>query len=159
MLTKKDHIKNDVKNNKNSKNSSSSHTHDSHSHDNHNGCCQPLAKIPSQQPAKIYSQQEPNKQTNDAQQANKREFSKTRITVKYDAGYPNQLYIRGKGANLNWDKGLPLKNTKPDEWVWETDAQFTHCEFKILINDHIYENGDNHLLNAGSTLLYTPHFH
>ena len=68
----------------------------------------------------------------------------TRITVKYDIGYANQLYIRGKGANLSWDKGQPMKNTKSDEWVWETEAHFTQCEFKVLMNDQNYETGDNH---------------
>jgi hypothetical protein len=84
--------------------------------------------------------------------------SKRRVTIKYDIGYPNQLYIRGKGANLNWGKGQPLKNIKADEWIWETDFLSSPCEFKVLINDHIYEQGDNHLLSAGSTLVYTPYF-
>lgn len=159
MLTKKDNIKNEVKNSKNVKNTPPSpQTHETSSHENHNGCCQPLVKAPTQQPAKIYNQQQQTKQC-DTQHMDKKTPSKTRVTIKFDAGYPNQLYIRGKGANLSWDKGQPLKNTKTDEWVWETDAHFTHCEFKILINDRVYENGDNHLLNAGSTLLYTPHFY
>jgi hypothetical protein len=155
MLTKKENIKNDVKNHKNTKNTSSSQ--ETHTHENHNGCCQPPKKTPNQQPAKTYSQQQTPKP--ESPQADKKGSSKTRITIKYDAGFPNQLYIRGKGANLSWDKGQLLKNVKIDEWVWETDAHFTHCEFKILINDRVYENGDNHLLNAGSTLLYTPHFY
>lgn len=83
---------------------------------------------------------------------------KTKVTIKYNAGFPNQLFIRGKGANLSWEKGQPLKNTKPDEWVWETDTRFSSCEFKILINDTIYETGENHLLNEGANILYTPSF-
>ncbi len=83
---------------------------------------------------------------------------KTRITVKYDVGFPNTLYIRGRGANLSWDRGVVMKNVKRDEWVWETDSVFTQGEFKVLINDRIYEVGQNHLLQSGATIQYTPHF-
>lgn len=82
----------------------------------------------------------------------------TRVTIKYDVGFPNSIYIRGKGANLNWNKGIPLKNVKHDEWIWETDVPFTSCEFKVLINDKHYENGENHHLNCGATIQYTPKF-
>lgn len=135
MLTKKDSPKKEAKNSK------------SAAADTHAGCCTPPAKAPNQLPAKKEKQKDLF------------EHPKTRITIKYDSGFPNQIFIRGKGANLSWEKGLPLKNVKSDEWVWETDAPFTQCEFKVLINDRIYENGDNHLLNAGATLLYTPHFY
>jgi hypothetical protein len=83
----------------------------------------------------------------------------TRITIQYDVGFSNSIFIRGKGATLSWDKGLPLKNTKANEWVWETTIPFTTCEFKVLINDKEYEIGDNHLLTCGASIHYTPKFH
>ncbi len=152
MLTKKDNLKTEVKSSKAAKGTSPSDA----THESHHGCCQPT-KTTDQTSTKSYSPQSTKPQYDT--QTDKKASSKTRVTIKYDAGFPNQLYIRGKGANLSWDKGQPLKNTKPDEWVWETDAHFNHCEFKILINDRVYENGDNHHLNACSTLLYTPHFY
>jgi hypothetical protein len=88
----------------------------------------------------------------------KKGASTTRVIVKYDVGFGNALYIRGKGANLNWDKGIMLRNVKPNEWHWETDLPFNACEFKILINDNEYEAGDNHPLTAGSSIQYTPRF-
>lgn len=84
--------------------------------------------------------------------------AKTRITVKYDVGFGNTLCIRGHGANLSWDKGIPMKNVKNDEWVWETDLPFTTAEFKILINDKNYETGRNHLLHCGTMVQYSPRF-
>lgn len=84
--------------------------------------------------------------------------SKTRIVVKYDVGFNNQLFIRGKGANLSWEKGIPLINIKNDEWAWETNTPFTSGEFKVLINDTTYEAGDNHPLKAGMNIVYTPSF-
>jgi hypothetical protein len=84
--------------------------------------------------------------------------SLTRVVIKYDIGFSNTLYIRGKGANLSWDKGIPLNNTKNDEWVWETDLNFQNAEFKVLINDKIYEAGYDHTIQCGSTIQYTPQF-
>lgn len=83
---------------------------------------------------------------------------KTRIVIRYDVGFHNTLSLRGKGANLSWDKGFLLKNIKPDEWVWETETLFNTCEFKVLINDHHYEIGENHPLSCGASIQYTPKF-
>lgn len=141
MLTKKDNNpKSEIKNNKSST-AAMSHEHGEAHHD---GCCQPNQKN-STKPSSANTQ--------------KQMPSKSRITIKYNAGFPNQLFIRGKGANLNWEKGQLLQNTKPDEWIWETEIAFQHCEFKILINDQVYENGENHLLNSGATLHYSPSFY
>lgn len=84
---------------------------------------------------------------------------KTRITINYDVGFSNALYLRGQGANLSWNKGTLLSNVKPDEWIWETTEPFTTCEFKVLINDTQYESGDNHTLTCGASIHYTPQFH
>lgn len=83
---------------------------------------------------------------------------KTRVTVKFDVGFGNSLSIRGNTANLNWNKGIALKNVKADEWTWETDASFNMGEFKVLINDKNYELGENHTLKCGATIQYTPKF-
>ncbi len=82
----------------------------------------------------------------------------TRVIIRYDAGFGNQLHIRGNSANLSWQKGQPLKNIKADEWLWETNEPFNLCEFKVLLNDAIFEIGDNHLVRSGVTLFYIPHF-
>lgn len=84
--------------------------------------------------------------------------TKTRIVIKYDVGFNNYISLRGKGANLSWEKGIPLKNVKADEWIWETDAPFGSCEFKVLINDKHYEVGNNHTLMNGASMQYSPKF-
>ena len=83
---------------------------------------------------------------------------RTRITIKYDVGFNNNLFIRGQGAGLSWEKGKQLKNVGSDEWVWEVDAPFKNCEFKVLINDQWYEGGENHRISDGEALQYTPFF-
>ncbi len=84
--------------------------------------------------------------------------AKTTIIIKFDVGFGNALYLRGRGANLSWDKGIMLRNISTDEWIWETDASFTSCEFKALINDADYEIGENHLIKSGQIIQYTPEF-
>ncbi|MBA2369685.1 MAG: hypothetical protein H0V82_11770 [Candidatus Protochlamydia sp.] len=101
---------------------------------------------------------QPSQQANSLSPAQRKMHQNTRITIRYDIGYNNQLTIRGKGANLNWERGQPLKNVKADEWVWETDTSFSQCEFKVLVNDREYEKGDNHLVNQGASFTYTPQF-
>jgi hypothetical protein len=82
----------------------------------------------------------------------------TRITIRFNAGFKNTLYVRGKGAGLSWDRGVQLKNTGPDEWVWEINQPFNECEFKVLINDKQYEVGENHHARGGISFQYTPKF-
>jgi hypothetical protein len=84
--------------------------------------------------------------------------SLTRVIVKCDVGFGNTLFIRGKGANLNWNKGISLKNIKADEWIWECNQPFSECEFKVLINDVQYEMGENHRVKQGSSVQLTPRF-
>lgn len=100
------------------------------------------------------------KEKTDSPQTPKNQNQKglTRIIIKYDVGFPNFISIRGKGANLNWQKGANLKNVGSDEWVWEIESPFNSCEFKVLINDQFYEIGENHYILPGATLIYTPQF-
>jgi hypothetical protein len=82
----------------------------------------------------------------------------SRVVVHCDVGFNNNIFIRGNGADLSWDKGTMLRNTRADEWVWETNQPFRSCEFKVLLNDSQYENGDNHVLTYEDCVEYTPHF-
>lgn len=82
----------------------------------------------------------------------------TKLSIRLDCGFLNFLSIRGEGAGLNWKKGIALKNISANEWVFETDAPFHKCEFKVLLNDEIYEVGPNRVLVCGTHSHYTPKF-
>lgn len=84
--------------------------------------------------------------------------TKTRIVAKHDIGFGNTLFIRGSRGGLSWDKGVPMKNVKADEWVWESNEVFSNGEFKVLINDRLYEVGPNQQLHYGKNLQYSPKF-
>lgn len=108
------------------------------------------------------SQSEENATISSTAQATDKKKAKaklTRVVIHCDVGFNNSIFIRGSGANnLSWDKGIMLQNTRADEWVWETDKVFNSCEFKVLINDSQYEQGDNHIIACEKCLEYTPRF-
>lgn len=84
---------------------------------------------------------------------------KTRLVIQYDAGFPNSIYVRGEGIpGLTWQKGVPLKNIKANEWELEIEKSFTKGEFKVLINDVTYEIGENHLVKPGASIRINPKF-
>ncbi len=82
----------------------------------------------------------------------------SKVKIKYDVGFSNILFIRGSGAGLSWDRGVELQNVSPDEWVWEVSGPFQDCEFKVLINDQCFEEGENHHIAKGQCMEYTPNF-
>ena len=85
--------------------------------------------------------------------------TKTRIVAHIDCGYTNNLFIRGEGAStLSWDKGIQMKNVGSGEWVWESDRPFSTVQFKVLVNDSWYEQGNNHTLAFGQEMNFTPQF-
>ncbi len=82
----------------------------------------------------------------------------TKIVVHFDCGLPNALFIRGEGAGLSWHHGTPLKNLKSDEWAFEIHIPEEEFEFKVLVNDQVFEIGENHRVKAGEKIVYTPKF-
>jgi hypothetical protein len=88
------------------------------------------------------------------------EHQATRITLKYDAGKGNRLTVRGTGPGLSWDRGVNMTYLGDNIWIWETQAEFQNCEFKILLNDEKYEIDPNRTLKHGdkSELQYAPRF-
>lgn len=83
----------------------------------------------------------------------------TKITVKCNCGFPNNLYLRGEGIpGINWKNGVLMKCTKSDEWIWETDVPFDHAQIKVVLNDKQYEVGPNHPLDCGKTITFSPSF-
>ncbi|KAF0094046.1 MAG: hypothetical protein E1N59_2304 [Puniceicoccaceae bacterium 5H] len=87
-----------------------------------------------------------------------RSSSVTTVICKVDVGYGNQLYIRGEGNGLNWDQGVLMENTAPDEWRWSSNQVEGELQFKVLLNDDVWHQGDNHVVLAGATISFEPSF-
>jgi hypothetical protein len=112
-----------------------------------------MSSVQSQKNASVAASTTPtHPQTNQTQTV-------TKITVKFDCGFPNNLFIRGEGLpGINWEKGVMLKNIKADEWTWETNKPFSKALYKILINDRQYECGENHAIECGKSIVLSPKF-
>jgi len=110
-----------------------------------------------QQPNSQYPQFQQQCQPSSSKQKGQQQY--TKIVVRCNAGFGNNLYLRGEGIpNLSWQQGTPMKNVKSDEWYWETNQYFTKAQFKVLFNDKQYEVGDNHWVEYGKTLTFIPYF-
>ncbi len=75
------------------------------------------------------------------------------ITVRHQVRYGESLSIRGEGFSVlkngefvqaDWNSGIQLENTGKDSWQALINAHTTKVAFKILINDKVWESGENH---------------
>ena len=82
----------------------------------------------------------------------------TRIIVKYNVGWGNQLYIRGTGAGLTWHKGVLMQCVGEDEWLWEQYVPKGDITFKLLVNDSQWSVGDDFVVSAGESIICRPEF-
>ena len=82
----------------------------------------------------------------------------TVVAVHLDLGRNNALFIRGEGAGLRWDKGQPMQFIAPESWVWSARSANDRLEFQLLLNDEVWEKGEIHILNPGSSMELTPDF-
>lgn len=83
---------------------------------------------------------------------------KTSIIARVDVGFGNQLYVRGTGAGLSWEKGLPLENVSAYEWTFATNEAKSDVTFKFLINDELWAEGDNVTVARGGSSISSPVF-
>lgn len=82
------------------------------------------------------------------------------ITVEavVDVGFGNQVFIRGVGAGLSWDKGIPLECRHPSTWIWSSPEIADKVVFKLLLNDTVWSLGEDHVAEAGKPVRVTPLF-
>ena len=89
----------------------------------------------------------------------KADTNKTIIAARVDVGFGNELYLRGSGfKDLSWDKGILMKNVSPYEWVWESNPLDTIIEYKLLINDKIWAEGENRFAHPNKISITSPIF-
>lgn len=82
----------------------------------------------------------------------------TTLTARVDVGFGNSLYVRGEGAGLSWAKGTLLDNVSPYEWTLKTTKAKGEVEFKFLLNDEIWAEGENLNVALGGTSISSPIF-
>lgn len=82
----------------------------------------------------------------------------TTIEAHVNVGFGNQLFIRGQGDGLSWDKGQPLTCLESSRWLWSSERVQGAVTFKLLLNDACWAQGDDLKVEAGRTLEVVPCF-
>lgn len=113
-------------------------------------------KVAKKAPAKKVAKKAAKKAP--AKKAARKQKIVTRVIAKVDAGFGNQVYIRGNSTGLTWDSGILMKNVSADEWVWESTVVTSEVEFKVLINDSVWSIGANGVVFPGATVVFEPVF-
>lgn len=79
------------------------------------------------------------------------------IEAKIDVGFGNNLFVRGQGAGLSWDRGVQLENV--DQKTWRLSVPATDkLQFKLLLNDSIWAQGEDVVAAPGKKIEVTPAF-
>jgi hypothetical protein len=79
------------------------------------------------------------------------------IEAKIDVGFGNNLFVRGQGAGLSWERGVQLENV--DQKTWRLAVPATDkLQFKLLLNDSIWAQGEDVVATPGKKIEVTPAF-
>ena len=79
------------------------------------------------------------------------------IEAKIDVGYGNNLFVRGQGAGLSWERGVQLKNVDQKTWSIAIPAS-DKLQFKLLLNDMVWAQGEDLVATPGKAVKVVPTF-
>lgn len=82
----------------------------------------------------------------------------TTINARIDVGFGNALFLRGEGAGLSWEKGLPMECVQNDLWRIVLAESARAYTFKFLINDTTWSAGPDFTAACGTSVTLTPEF-
>ena len=82
----------------------------------------------------------------------------TVVEAKVDVGFGNALFIRGKGAGLSWERGQPLNCVNGTTWVWASEEANDNAVFKLLLNDQVWSQGGDLVVEPGTMIAVAPAF-
>ena len=82
----------------------------------------------------------------------------TIVAASLDPTSGNVPFIRGQGEGLSWDKGRPLSYLDEGTWVWSTRQSGDPLVFKLLLNDEIWAEGEDLVVQPGTTIDVAPVF-
>ena len=81
----------------------------------------------------------------------------TIIEAKIDVGFGNNVFVRGHGAGLSWDRGTPLTCVEPGTWRW-TGPVDDSLTFKLVLNDLVWDRGADVTITPGKRVEIVPAF-
>jgi hypothetical protein len=81
----------------------------------------------------------------------------TTIEAKIDVGFGNQLFLRGQGEGLSWERGIPLECVDSQTWRLIVPAK-DKLQIKLLINDSVWAKGEDVVITPGKRVELVPAF-
>jgi len=95
-------------------------------------------------------------------EANKRTRNKkgdTAVIASVFIGIGNKPYVRGNGAGLNWENGVPMEFEEIGKWRWIAPADLeAPVELQLFRNDVDLDSSGKYTLEPGQKLELSPVF-
>lgn len=82
----------------------------------------------------------------------------TFISAQIDIGFGNQLFLRGSGPGLSWDKGVAMDCVGTGLWTASVKNASMPVTFKVLVNDLSWSTGEDFVVAPGQSVTITPSF-
>lgn len=80
------------------------------------------------------------------------------VQVHCRVSFGQNLYIRGNGGGLGWEKGKPLVQVGDDRWTYRFTQSFEKLRYKIILDDKQWEEGSNRESFQGTEAAVKPVF-
>jgi hypothetical protein len=80
------------------------------------------------------------------------------LVVNAHVGIGNKPYVKGEGAGLSWDKGIPMDFVEIGKWEWTAEEGSGGAVARVYLNDSLSALGEEISLEAGERVECTARF-
>jgi hypothetical protein len=80
----------------------------------------------------------------------------TEIKIRCDVPLGHSLKIHGEGGDLDWTSGHPLIKEGEGVYVYHMEGVKEQAKYKLVLDNGIWESGDDHTVKAGTSQEITP---
>ena len=82
----------------------------------------------------------------------------TSVVANVMIGIGNKPYLRGEGAGLSWDEGVPMNFIEIGKWAWTPTRKNAALTVQVYRNDEDPDNGGKIEVKSGEEIEITPDF-
>ena len=82
----------------------------------------------------------------------------TSVVANVMIGIGNKPYLRGEGAGLSWDEGVPMNFIEIGKWAWTPTRKNAALTVQVYRNDEDPDKGGKMEVKSGEEIEITPDF-
>ena len=82
----------------------------------------------------------------------------TSVVANVMIGIGNKPYLRGEGAGLSWDEGVPMNFIEIGKWAWTPTRKNAALTVQVYRNDEDPDKGGKIEVKSGEEIEITPDF-